>query len=946
MSTTTFDGQSFIIDGRRIWLVSGAIHYPRVPRALWGDRIRAAKQAGLNCIETYVFWNAHEPEPGRFVFEDNLDLRAFVQMVAEEGMWCILRPGPYVCAEWDFGGLPPWLGRITGSDEPPVKLRQSDPRFLEACARYLGAVMRQVRDLQVTTPTEGLPVSPGVGNVPGRPAGGFTGGGRGPIVLMQAENEWFCHNAEQAQTYLREIVRYLMENGCEVPIINCNNLWQRMEGTIDTWNANRNLLADLRQLAFVQPEAPRLVSEYWPGWFDNWGGKHADAISAELHLYRLSQILAAGGQYNLYMFHGGTNFAFTGGRNTPRGDGFQTTSYDYDAPLHEAGGRGAKFDATKRISTFASQFAHVLAHLNEPPPPCAVAVDETRNHPISLVHVAGTQGEVLFLFKSESDKRKQVDVLLPSGLTLPVPLEAGERVAWCLLNTSLGGLAELEHTNLQPWAFIGRRMLVLFGPAGADGLVNIDDVPIEVQVPTGKEPRIEYYESLSLVVLNTEQVDAAYIDAKGLILGAAGLDARGDPIRRPGWSRLYRVALDGKLTTESMPTVRAPTAPRLTQWRHAPLDTLLDGSDKAFRKIDGPMSLERLECDYGYGWYRIGVGSAKSGRMLAPQAGDRLHIYNDGKFQALLGVGPGATDESAQMRLSGDVVVLADNLGRPKVHVYEPQLKGLFGHLLNVRQARLAKPKVETVPLADPFALSGYMPMTHRDTERVGSAEALIWQIKPSGRQPCVFDLGELPLPGVVSVNGEPMAHHHPRLYQGPTRLVLTPGEGGFTGGTNEIRLTLLEPMDKRVNVEKYVHLYQSSGAVTGRGQWAFCPWAAPSDEAFGELPAPSQKLPSQPAWFRAAFKVHDASVPLWLEPRGMSKGQIYLNGHNVGRYFMATRDGKAVGPQEHYYLPEPWLRTDAANELLLFDEHGRDPRKCRLLYNRMGPYQSEPRGR
>jgi beta-galactosidase len=109
MANISHDGQSFLIDNRRIWLVSGAVHYARTPRELWRQRLRAAKQAGLNCIDTYVFWNLHEPQPGTFRFDGDADLRAFVQMIGEEGLYCILRPGPYVCSEWDFGGLPAWL---------------------------------------------------------------------------------------------------------------------------------------------------------------------------------------------------------------------------------------------------------------------------------------------------------------------------------------------------------------------------------------------------------------------------------------------------------------------------------------------------------------------------------------------------------------------------------------------------------------------------------------------------------------------------------------------------------------------------------------------------------------------------------------------------------------------------------------------------------------------
>ena len=136
MANITYDHQSFSIDGRRIWLISAAIHYPRTPHQLWRKRIRAAKQAGCNCIETYVFWNVHETEPGVFDFAGDRDLRAFIKIVGEEGMFCYLRPGPYICAEWDFGGLPAWLNNIEDID-----FRTANSPFLEASARYIGAVM-------------------------------------------------------------------------------------------------------------------------------------------------------------------------------------------------------------------------------------------------------------------------------------------------------------------------------------------------------------------------------------------------------------------------------------------------------------------------------------------------------------------------------------------------------------------------------------------------------------------------------------------------------------------------------------------------------------------------------------------------------------------------------------------------------------------------------------
>ena len=452
MPSISYDRQSLSIDGRRIWLVSGAIHYPRVPHELWRHRIRAARQAGLNCIETYVFWNIHEPKRGKFDFKHNVDLRRVVELIGEEGMYCILRPGPYVCAEWDFGGHPAWLNTVEG-----LRYREANEPYLEACSRYLGQVMEQVRDLQATAP-----------------AGG-------PIVMMQAENEWLCHPPEQGRPYRREVVRYLRENGCEVPINVCNTRGQRVEGAIDTWNANERRAGDLRQLAIVQPNAPRMVPEFWPGWFDAWGRPHHTKFDGQWNLARLAQMLAVGAQYNLYMFHGGTNFAFHGGRSICGPDCFMTTSYDYDAPLREAGGRGEKYAVVKRVSMFASQFGHVFAHLDARQHAAAAPMED--GHGLSVIHQSGGQGDVIFIIRDDNDKRDSVDVLLPNGLSLPVPLD-DQRAAWLVTQANLAGVAELTWTNLRPWAFVGKSLLVLFGPAGADGLVNLNGATISITVPT------------------------------------------------------------------------------------------------------------------------------------------------------------------------------------------------------------------------------------------------------------------------------------------------------------------------------------------------------------------------------------------------------------------------------------------------------------------------------
>ncbi len=903
MASLSYDGQSLILDNRRLWLASGAIHYPRVPREQWPDRILAAKQAGLNCVETYCFWNLHEPRPGVFDFKDQLDLRAFVKIIDKLGLYCILRPGPYVCAEWDFGGLPAWLHKIEG-----LRLRGDHPAFLEACARYYGAIMGQVRDLQVST-------SAG--------AAAVTGQRGGPILMIQAENEWFCSNPQVARTYLGELVRYLRENGCTVPINDCNNLFARVEGTISCWNGRGGLPANLRQLHVVQPDAPRLVTEYWPGWFDAWGSPHDRGVDEQQMYVHLGQILASGAQYNLYMFHGGTNFGFTGGRTVGGPFCHMTTSYDYDAPLAEGGARTAKYALVKRVSTFATQFGEVLANLD---PKSAHCVLEPGHDQLpSVVHLRGLRGEAVFLFAPQSSDALELPLLLPNGLKISVPM-GQDRLAWTLLNVELDARTRLDFTNLRPWAWIDRRMLVLFGPAGAQGVLGLSDATLRFTVPQGQTPLTLTHEKTAIVVLNEQQVDAAYLTPQGVVVGCDGLDEHQTPLPRRGWATCVTLTTHAPAASASLTPTPTPAAPKLTRWQCSTLSSLVAGSDPSFTPIKGPASLEELGVPLGYGWYRLSFKTPVDGAVLAPESEDRLHFYVDGNAVALLGHGPDATLEPRRMRLAGDVVVLADNLGRMNSGWRLGEKKGLFGQVYAVQPLKLAPPRVGSGLAPDLLTLHDYLTNVRRNDRPQGST--LTWKVRSNGKLPLVLDLLDLPGRCGVLVNGRLVAAYDQDLSGRFLRLTLHQA-------VSEIRLGFFGAVESPRQAAACVRLYRATENLTAQARWAFAPWQPPTTDQFTAL-----KRVTGPTWFRAEFVAPPGDVPLWLEPLGLTKGQVFLNGRNLGRYFVATASGKRVPPQQRYYLPPCWLHAQKPNELMLFEEHGRSPLRCRLVYDRRGPYE------
>lgn len=321
MPTFRIGDDDFLLDDQPHRILAGALHYFRVHPDQWADRIRKARLMGLNAIETYVAWNAHEPRRGEWDATGWNDLGRFLDLVAAEGLHAIVRPGPYICAEWHNGGLPVWL---TGT--PGIGLRRSEPQYVAEVTRYLERVYEIVVPRQIDR--------------------------GGNVILVQIENEYGAYGADS--DYLAELVRVTREAGITVPLTTVDQPEPQMlrDGSLDelhrTGSFGSRATERLATLREHQPTGPLMCSEFWDGWFDWWGGVHhtteVDAAAAEL-----DALLAAGASVNIYMFHGGTNFGLTNGANDKGRYLPITTSYDYDAPLDEAGNPTAKFDAFREV---------------------------------------------------------------------------------------------------------------------------------------------------------------------------------------------------------------------------------------------------------------------------------------------------------------------------------------------------------------------------------------------------------------------------------------------------------------------------------------------------------------------------------------------------------------------------------------------------------------------
>jgi len=318
-ATTSFEigRDAFLLNGQPFVIRVGEIHSARVPREYWKHRLQMARAMGLNAVCAYLFWNQIEPREGRFDWSGNADIAEFCRLAQAEGLWVVLRPGPYACAEWEMGGLPWWLLK-----HDDIQLRTRDERFLAAARRYLMEVGRQLGPLQVTR--------------------------GGPILMVQAENEYGFFGRDAA--YMGEMRQALLDAGFDVPLFACNPVWHLRNGYRSDLFPVVNFGSDpegaFKKLREILPEGPLMCGEFYPGWFDTWGRPHHRG-NTERYLRDLETMLKMNASFSIYMAHGGTSFGFSPGADRPFKP--DTSSYDYDAPISEAGWTTEKFFQTRDL---------------------------------------------------------------------------------------------------------------------------------------------------------------------------------------------------------------------------------------------------------------------------------------------------------------------------------------------------------------------------------------------------------------------------------------------------------------------------------------------------------------------------------------------------------------------------------------------------------------------
>ena len=910
-SAINFDGRGFLVDGKRTFILSGGMEYARIPHALWRDRLLRLKRAGFNCVEIYTFWNFHEPHPGQFDFSGDHDLDAFLKTAHSVGLYAIVRVGPYYCAEWDSGGYPVWLRFVPG-----LRVREDNPQFLAAVDRFWDHLLPIVAANQINH--------------------------GGSVILVQLENEdpqgWGTDMPNSYFTHLRD---QALSQGIQVPYF-FSGLHHGSDPAGNTpWSSTGR-------------KGPWMTTEFWSVWYSNYGETQADVDTYDRRIWK---VLAYGGNgLNFYMFHGGTNFGYTN-------DDEDASSYDYGAAIGQAGDLRPLYYRFKRAALFAASFAPILEDSDN--------ASDTYHSAATApgVRVTARQspsGTILFLDNpTQSAVKTQVKeadgTLFPSAG--PLTLAPGQ-IAPVVRDFPLLPGVTLERAT--PLLGIQRQgsttTLVAYGAVGdagemhlrANGKEQVLRFPILDHLA---ESRFQVQgQTIRVLAMSSEGTDHTwFVDTNVLV----GPDYIGDTTTKNGhstvsaesrkWggnetslydstSRLKQLVYTGP--EYFIPLMMPSTGPSLSSWQTlvGDAEAVPSYSDAAWMTGTDPLPMGADGDSGAYAWYRSTVNVPKAGAytLRFTDGGDWASVFVNGHH-----AGSAAVKSGVPLTLpagANTLAVLTAHYGRPKLFSYlgpidTTNAKGLRGPVI-LDSGTATGPKITTWRVeADADADHTAPPAGTGWTDGTTGPEIFHNRV---GFAWYVTTLSALAGPhhrlhfenvddnATVYLNGKQVAAHQgwgqPFDAEldtawntvGPNTLAVlvenTAGGGGIQGA---VTLEALTPGDEV--------------PVTG---WKMHGGIAEPEALTGWKTGMAATLDGAPAFYRATFKAAPPSGTgahpiLRVTTTGLSRGFVWLNRHNLGRY----PEKIAVNG---LYLPEPWLSA-TGNELVIFDEEGHTPSEVKL---------------
>ncbi len=928
-----YDEKSFLIDGKRIWLLAGEIHYFRLPVEEWRGALLRAKRAGLNAVSTYVPWNFHEEREGAPDFTGGRDLARYIDMIGELNMYAMLRPGPYICSEWDGGGLPAWL-----CAKGVRRFREDDPVYMAALERWFDALLPIIAQRQIKRD--------------------------GPVITIQNENEYPGGWDESMRRYIFKINALFKKHGIDVPVLACNvHASSKTAIQINSTTVLKDQLTDpsmiltynhhteteqIRELRLRQPHAPLLVTEFWSGGPRYWGQaryfwpKSADQARA------VYEYTSQGAQVDYYMFEGGTNFGFFGGNNI-------TASYAGSYPVGDGGVPAEKYYAVHPVNLFLNSFGEIIAGSSEEKDMGGIRCPDWAR----LTVRGGSEGVIAYL--SVQEAHRQAELILPSGKSLQVHL--GDVPACALpLGLTLFGSMTVDYSNLHLLVKDDeRRTLLLFGPAGTEGVVSVNGTEERMHVLRGKVERLAV-SGMNIIVMDDQLARRCWIDGGEIIIGPDWVGERnedGSYELRTGDDYPDTVLLDedGNPVIKHYPPAKLiDPVPELGGWTMTPSPETLPGDVCGWEMLDAPCAQERLGVTQGYLWYAAVYDSGEDcvKNLLLTNTPNRVLIFVNGRY-----CGTHADGRSVRMR---------DEYGHPADWAFEEI------------PVPLKKGRNHFVFLSDDLGHNYDVPVPQgmQGPAFVGSRMAEVADMKELPAQPVSADaLNFLYCRDYRNPEPVPVFEFELPLLKGEEAFIMIHGVHAWvtSGGRDILPMTWPEsPWTMFSQIKRWiswrlpapdasgvltvcvqapgwskeeilenmmVYTVPQSGALTGWRwkKWEYLDGEAPAEavqERRGEGDGPLVLLPVKsglmrkarrlkPAYFETEFPLPQGDLPVFFNPGQMQKGQIYLNGHNVCRFWQKD------GVRDAYYLPRAWM--SGRNKLVVFEELGIQPQNASLSF-------------
>lgn len=874
-SAITWNSNCFSINGKRSWLISGSFQPFRIPFQEWEHRLRLFVMAGLNCVEVYTPWNLHEPEPGRFCFSGRCDMVSLMELCKKLNLYVIFRPGPYICAEWDMGGYPAWILK------EDVLLREPDRRMEGYISRYFKKLLRPLIPYQITESDDG------------------------PIILVQVENEYWWKKRPGGMEYLEFLRQLLLEIGITVPLIDCNMLYNNPP-TLHFINGNWNYPQNFQEMRRDYPDQPLMVSEYHCGWYNDTAEPYNDTLSAPEKLYRNNMLyLSRGAMKSYYTFAGGTNF---GNMAAKLRNGVScTASYDFNSPITEGGGLTDKYYFARLSNRIERLFSEQLSQSQRY---CEAVYVHSVPHAITRQTPAG---DIVFAFKTIDEPPKYEELPLIYGKWNRFTARFSPNIHARVLPVHYKIFDSLLIDFLEAQLFHAIKKddeahLYLFDEPETSSRAGFNGDEYELVFPKiGAPPAVITLPGKIYIHLFTLK------DALACKFNTeAGIFA---PHRNAGMEFIIEELM---LRPKSVHT-------QLSNWKFSALTPEKNGIP--LRSLAHFDYLENLDTYYKHGLFQCTYQNKKNETSIEcfiPHTTDRYHLFSNGKLQGVFGYDKHSSNSPLTLKLrpgENRVFILAGNWGRDVGIKRYGERKG-FQEVCRSRtisppigdgknrvirreefEKQLALESILNVHLSFPSSMELYTCAI-----KIEALERLYLEIPDSSTNYWIFEKESL--------------------------LHFSAGRSWIFDRKNFPDTDLLIAFQKKECRDKFLQrgFHYLELTPLELEEIGFAPLSIP--KAFGSKP-PLARTTIHPLWMQA--EMHLEKVPpsgLLLNLKDMSRGQLYINGRHLCRYWQPSC-------QELYWVPASWLKLN--NLVTLLDEEGRNPENITVEVQSHGPFKRYP---